>query len=228
MIADNIKKIRERAADAAVRSGRTLDDILIVAAAKTNSAESVREAVAAGICAVGENRVQELVEKNALGAYSGAALHFIGHLQKNKVRQLVGVCDLIESGDSIELLELIGKRSKELGITQDVLIEVNIGKETTKAGFFPEALDEVMGFASQIEGISVQGLMAIPPIFENINGKYNYFAKMYNLFVDINAKKYDNVNMRFLSMGMSGDFEDAILSGANAVRIGSAIFGVRT
>ena len=205
-IAENIAAIRARIDAAARTTGRTGADITLVAATKMNDAARVREAVAAGIDACGENRVQEMTEKLAQGAYTGAPLHFIGHLQTNKVRQVVGKVDLIQSVDSPELLAMIEKRAAGQGIVQDILLEVNIG-----------------GCAH----IRVRGLMAIPPVAETSDGNHAYFTKMHELFVDIGRKKYDNVFMDFLSMGMSGDFEDAISAGANMVRVGSSIFGAR-
>ena len=223
-IAENIAAIRARIDAAARTTGRTGADITLVAATKMNDAARVREAVAAGIDACGENRVQEMTEKLAQGAYTGAPLHFIGHLQTNKVRQVVGKVDLIQSVDSPELLAMIEKRAAGQGIVQDILLEVNIGGEAAKSGVAPAALPET---AAGCAHIRVRGLMAIPPVAETSDGNHAYFAKMHELFVDIGRKKYDNVFMDFLSMGMSGDFEDAISAGANMVRVGSSIFGAR-
>jgi len=227
-IADNIKRVRDSIAEAAVKSGRAPGDIALVAASKMKPAEMIRQAVDAGIDAVGENRVQEMLEKQSQGAYHGAALHFIGHLQSNKVRQVVGACDLIESVSSAALLELIGKKAASLGIVQKVLLEVNIGKEPQKSGIFPEQIVEIIESASQTEGINVLGLMAVPPVFTEIERNCYYFDAMLQLFIDISKKKYDNVSMRFLSMGMSDSYFEAILAGSNMVRIGTAIFGERT
>lgn len=226
-IADNVKRVREKINETAVRTGRSPDGIILVAAAKMNPSESVREAVLAGIDAIGENRVQEMLEKNKEGAYSETKLHYIGHLQSNKVRQIVGLCDLIQSADSAALLALISKRAVNLGITQDILLEINIGREPNKSGVMREKLPEVLEQASRLPGIFVQGLMAIPPAKGRLSNNPKYFDEMYNLFVDIRAKKYDNISMNFLSMGMSDSFIEAIAAGANMVRVGSAIFGVR-
>jgi pyridoxal phosphate enzyme (YggS family) len=226
-IAENIKVIRDNIGESALKSGRDPKEILLVAAAKMNGPDSVREAIAAGVDAVGENRVQELLEKHSQGAYAGAPLHFIGHLQKNKVRQVVGLVDLIESVDSVELMRLVSSRAMSLGITQDVLIEVNIGREASKSGVMPEELERVLEASSSNPGVYVRGLMAIPPISGKNNENNGYFNAMYQLFVDIRGKKYDNVCMHFLSMGMSDTYTDAICAGANMVRVGSAIFGER-
>lgn len=226
-IAENLKKIQDKITAAAIKAGRAPEDIKLVAATKMNDAGRVKEAIAAGLRAAGENRVQEMLEKNALGAYEGAELHFIGHLQKNKVKNVVGLCSVIESADSAELLTAISHRAESLGICQNVLIEVNIGGETAKSGVSPDKIYELLETASGLNGISVNGLMTIPPFSDKIVETRNYFDKMYKLFIDIKEKKYDNINMRFLSMGMSGDFEEAIYAGANIVRVGSAIFGER-
>lgn len=226
-IASNVKEILERAENAALRAGRDFSEITVLAASKMNGADRIREAFDAGIRAFGENRVQELREKNAQGAYNGAELHFIGHLQKNKVKDVTGVCRLIHSVDSVSLAEAISKKADTLGIVQDILIEVNVGAEESKSGISPEKVSELVSAASNFHGIHVAGLMAIPPAGANMAETRNYFDFMYQLFVDIKDKKYDNVNMSFLSMGMSRDFEDAILAGSNIVRIGTSIFGLR-
>ncbi|MDR0446296.1 MAG: YggS family pyridoxal phosphate-dependent enzyme [Oscillospiraceae bacterium] len=226
-IAENIKIVREMIADAAAAAGRAPGDITLVAAAKQNSAARVREAIAAGVDAVGENRAQEMTEKLGEGAYNGAPLHFIGRLQTNKARAVVGACALIESADSEKLLREIGKRAVSLDITQEVLIEINIGREAGKGGIMPEKLTETLENAASITGVKIRGLMAIPPILTQNKGNRRFFDEMLNLFVDIQGKKYDNADMRFLSMGMSDSFREAIRSGANMVRIGSAIFGER-
>ncbi len=226
-IAENIRLLRERIERAASAAGRAPGAVKFVAATKMNGADSVRAAIAAGVDACGENRVQELLEKNEQGAYAGAPLHFIGSLQKNKVKYIVGTAELIQSVDSRELALLIAQKAQKLGIRQRVLIEVNIGREEAKSGVMPENTDELLAELSEMDGISVEGLMAIPPNIELDARNSVYFERMYNLFVDMRAKKYDNINIRTLSMGMSGDFEQAIACGSNMVRIGSAIFGPR-
>ena len=227
-IAENIKRVRGAIAEAAGKTGRSPGDITLVAASKMKPAEMIRQAIDAGVDAVGENRVQEMLEKQEQGAYSGAPLHFIGHLQSNKVRQITGACDLIESVGSPALVELIGKKAASLGIVQNVLLEVNIGKEPQKTGIFPEQTEELLALASETKGINVLGLMAVPPVsWENDRNCY-YFDAMFNLYIDMSEKKYDNVSMSFLSMGMSDSYIEAILAGANMVRIGTALFGERS
>ncbi|MEG0876192.1 MAG: YggS family pyridoxal phosphate-dependent enzyme [Oscillospiraceae bacterium] len=227
-ISENINSVLSRIAAAAEKSHRSPSDITLVAATKQNDAARVAEAISAGITVCGENRAQELLEKNSQNAYSGAKLHFIGQLQKNKVKQLVGVCDLIQSVHSLELLSLINARADALGIVQELLLEINIGGEAAKSGMAPEELSHILEACSDFSALRIRGLMAIPPNLENKALVRAHFAHMYQLFVDNSTKKYDNVSMDFLSMGMSGDFEEAIAEGANMVRVGSAIFGART
>ena len=221
-IEKNVKEIRKKIAAAA--GGR---EICLVAATKQNGTDRVKAAIAAGVDACGENRVQELVQKLSEGAYEGAALHFIGRLQKNKVSKLVGTVSLIESVDSEELMAFISAKAAEKGVLQDILLQVNIGGEESKGGFSPQMLEKAVEAAGKNRGIRVRGLMTIPPISTSKGGNRRYFDQMKELFVDIRAKEYDNVSMDFLSMGMSEDFEDAIAAGANMIRVGSAIFGAR-
>ena len=221
-IRENIEQIRANIAEAA-GSGA----VLLVAATKMNDADAVREAIRAGVDACGENRVQEFLEKDTLGAYEGAPKHFIGHLQRNKVNKIVGKVDLIQSIDSEELVTLVEKRAAALGIVQDILVEISIAGEEQKSGIEPAALPQFLEFISHCAHIRVRGLMCVPPVEEKTGENSVYFAQMRQLFIDNRAKKYDNVSMDFLSMGMTNDYVDAIKNGANMVRIGSAIFGAR-
>ena len=225
-IRENIAVIRERMNSAAEKAGRAEETILLVGASKMNDAAACRAAIEAGIDALGENRVQEMTEKLAEGAYDGAPLHFIGHLQRNKVRQVVGKAALIHSVGSIPLMEEIDKQAEKLGITQDILLEVNIGGEESKSGFAPDALFDAAQHALTLNNIRVKGLMTIPPIQTVPHGNLPYFKEVYRLYVDISAKLYHN-EFVYLSMGMSDDYEDAIAAGATIVRVGSAIFGAR-
>ena len=225
-IRENIAEIRERIDRAARESGRSGADITLVGASKMNDADRCREAIAAGIDVLGENRVQEMTEKLAQDAYTGAPLHFIGHLQRNKVRQVVGKVALIQSVSSEELLREIEKQAEKLGIIQDILLEINIGGEEAKSGFAPDAAAAAAELAGGLPHVRVKGLMTIPPAAAEPHGNIPYFQKMYALYVDINRKIYDN-KLECISMGMSDDFEDAISCGATMVRVGSAIFGKR-
>ncbi len=226
-ITENVALVKENIARAARAAGRDPGEILLVAATKMNDADRVREAIAAGVDICGENRVQEMLQKQREGAYVGAPLHFIGHLQKNKVRQVVGLADLIHSVDSLELLAVIDAEAQKRGIRQDVLLEVNIGAEASKSGFKPEELPQALEAASRFGSVRVRGLMAIPPACAVPEENRPFFLRMKQLFVDNGRKKYDNVSMDFLSMGMSGDYTEAVACGANLVRVGSAIFGPR-
>ncbi len=225
-IAENIQRVRERIASAAAASGRDAADITLVGASKMNDAAACREAIAAGIDVLGENRVQELLGKYEQHAYDGAPLHFIGHLQRNKVRQIIGKVALIQSVGSVELLDEIEKCAARQELVQEVLLEVNIGGEESKSGFAPEELEQAAAAALTHEHIRVRGLMTIPPVEQEPGGNVPYFEKVQALYVDINEKMFHN-EFKYLSMGMSGDFEEAIRCGANMVRVGTAIFGAR-
>ena len=226
-ITDNVHEARRRIAEAAIQAGRDPSGIRLLAATKMNGAEAVREAVAAGVDICAENRVQEFLEKNAANAYEGCDVHFIGSLQKNKVKYLVGKVSLIHSVDSEGLLREIDRRAGILGITQDVLLEVNIGGEESKSGVSPDGLERLIACAEEALRVRVVGLMTIPPEEKEKGGNLNYFRQMYDLFVDIRRKKYNNVLMNELSMGMSSDYEEAVLCGATIIRLGTALFGPR-
>ena len=225
-ISENIAAIRAGIDAAARETGRTGADIVLVGASKMNDAAACRAAIEAGIDALGENRVQEMTEKLSQDAYRGAPLHFIGHLQRNKVKQVVGKVALIHSVSSRELLEEIEKQAARLGIVQDILLEVNIGGELSKSGFTPAEVREAAAWARTLEHVNVLGLMAIPPVAVEIGGNTPYFEEMRTLFIDINEKMYDN-KLKYISMGMSDDYADAIRCGSNMVRVGTAIFGRR-
>ena len=226
-IAENVAALRARMEAAALATGRDPREILLCAATQMNDAQRVKEAVAAGVDCCGENRVQELVQKQPLGAYEGKPVHFIGHLQTNKVNKVVGKVDLIQSVDRLELLEAVNRTALRLGVTQDILFEVNVAAEPQKGGFAPEEVPDLAARMGQWPGVRLRGLMAIPPVSEKKGDNCKYFAKMRNLYIDIGAKKYDNVSMVCLSMGMSDDFEDAIAEGSTMIRVGTAIFGPR-
>ena len=226
-IAENVARIRAEMERAAIAAGRDPKQILLCAATKMNDAEAVREAIRAGVDCCGENKVQELTQKLAQNAYEGAPVHFIGHLQTNKVRQVVGKVDLIQSVDSLRLLAAIDREAGKQGIIQDILLEVNVGGEESKSGFAPEEVLPTLDKISQFPNIRVKGLMAIPPISQNSGDNRKFFQKMCNISVDISAKKYDNVMVKCMSMGMSDDFTDAISCGSTMIRVGTAIFSAR-
>lgn len=223
----NYETIVNNIAEAAVKSGRKPEDITFLAATKTVDPEFINYAISLGLKYIGENKVQELLSKYDSYDLDNANLHFIGHLQTNKVRQIVGKVKMIQSVDSIKLASEISKQSIKNNLNTDILVEVNIGREENKSGVMPEGLEELLCQIASLDGISVKGLMAIPPICENKQKIRGYFQNMRNLFLDISDKKIDNIRMSILSMGMSGDYQEAILEGANLVRIGSSLFGER-
>ena len=225
MITENVAQIRSRIAAAARAAGRDPADIRLCAATKMNDSAAVREAIAADCC--GENRVQELVKKLDEHAYDGAPVHFIGALQRNKVRQVVGQVDVIESVDRRELLADINAEAAKRGIVQDILLEINAGGEKQKSGFLLKEFPRIVEEMADYPAVRVRGLMTVPPIGRKKGDNCRYFQKIRRIAVDITAQKYDNIFMDFLSMGMTDDFEDAIACGSTMVRIGTAIFGPR-
>ncbi len=226
-IAENVAHIRAQIEKAALAVGRDPKEITLCAATKMNDASRVKEAIAAGVTCCGENRVQELTQKLGENAYEGASIHFIGHLQTNKVKQVVGKVDLIQSVDSDRLLAAISKEAQRQNIQQDILLEVNIAGEESKSGFTAGGVLEILEKITDFPNIRVLGLMAIPPVCQNSGDNNKFFQEICNLAVDITKKKYDNVSMEILSMGMSDDYADAIACGSTMIRVGTAIFGAR-
>ena len=222
---ENYKEILEKVKEAAEKSGRNFSDIIILAASKTVNVEVINYSIENGIKYIGENRVQEFLSKN--DELAPVHKHLIGHLQTNKVKDIVGKVEMIESVDSIKLAKEISKQSLLKGVETDILIEVNIGGEESKYGITPESLEEIIREISLLEGIHIKGLMTIPPICETESEIRDYFIKMHNLFIDIRSKNIDNSSMEYLSMGMSQDYAIAIEEGANIVRIGTALYGKR-
>ena len=227
VIAENVAAVKENMRQAALAAGRNPEEITLVAATKVQTSETIRNAIKAGITVCGENRVQELVAKLAENAYEGAPVHFIGHLQTNKVKQVVGKVDLIQSVDSERLLKAIDKEAAKQGIRQNILLEVNIGEEASKSGFGADDILPLVDRIAEFPNVCLKGLMAIPPISYNSGENLKFFQKMFQLSVDIEKKIEDNVMVDCLSMGMSGDYEDAIAAGSTMIRVGTAIFGAR-
>ena len=223
----NYQKICENIERAAQSVGKTASDITFLAATKTVDADVINHAISLGLRYIGENRVQELLSKYDSYDLDHASLQFIGHLQTNKVRQIVGKVDLIQSVDSVKLAKEISRCSEKLGITTDILLEVNIGREENKSGVMPENLPDLLDQVKDIPAVKVRGLMAIPPICENAQENCKFFDNMRKFFLDIGSKNIDNISMDILSMGMSDDYEEAIRCGANMIRVGSALFGAR-
>lgn len=225
-IEENIKNIFDKVREAALKSGRSFEDITVLAATKTQNTDIINKAIAAGITNIGENRVQELTEK-FFGYSKAAKIEFIGHLQVNKVKYIVDKVDRIQSVDSIRLAEEINRQCKKLNKTMDILVEVNIGREESKSGVYPENLLQILEEIAKLSHVSVHGLMTVPPICTDKDMLKRYFNTLYKDFLDIRGKKMDNIYMDTLSMGMSGDYYDAIICGANLIRLGTAVFGSR-
>jgi pyridoxal phosphate enzyme, yggS family len=223
LIENNLNTINQNIMKALEKRG---GEVTLLAATKTVSPENINTAIELGVKYIGENRVQEFLKKNDLVDQS-AHRHFIGHLQTNKVKDIVGKVELIHSVDSVRLAKEIAKQSLKLNIKSEILLEVNIAGEQSKSGFSPEELSDVLEEICSFNGILVKGLMAIPPICEKSEQNRKYFSKMYKLFIDNKGKKMDNSNMVYLSMGMSDDYVTAIEEGANIIRIGTALFGKR-
>ena len=226
-IDENLKYIAEEIAEAALNSGRKSENISLMAVTKTVESKFINYAVDKGIGLIGENKVQEFLMKEPELNLSKCKAHLIGHLQSNKVKKIVGKVDTIQSVDSVAIAREIGKRSVEAGVNTKILLEVNVGNEESKFGFSPDEVFERACEISEINGILIDGLMCVAPICEKDAEIRRIFSNMRRLFIDIEGKKRDNINMNVLSMGMSGDYKNAILEGANLVRIGSAIFGSR-
>ena len=226
-IRENYKRITEKIFEAAVSAQRDPASVRLMAVTKTNSAERVNEAISAGVTLLGENRAQELLAKYGYYNKSGCEIHFIGHLQSNKVKSVIDKVSMVQSVDRFSLLKEIDRCSVEIGKITPILIEVNIGREESKSGVMPEALDDFVELTSQFSGVKVCGLMTIPPNSKNITETERYFEQMHRRFIDIKAKKMDNISMDILSMGMSEDFQLAVKHGSNIVRIGRGLFGER-
>ena len=223
----NYNVINERISEAAQKVGKTRKDIKFLAATKTVDVEVINYAISLGLNYIGENKVQELLSKYDNYNLDNCSLQFIGHLQSNKVRQIVGKVDLIQSVDSVKLAKEISRQSVNKNVNTDILVEINIGREENKSGVLPEMAYELIDEIKDFDNISVKGLMTIPPISDNSQEISEYFNKVNKLFIDISGKKLDNVSMDILSMGMSSDYYEAILMGANMVRVGSSLFGAR-
>lgn len=226
-MAQAVAEIREKMAAAARAAGRAPQAVQLCAACKTRTVDEVRASAALPIDLFGENHVQELVEKTAAGAYCGKPGHFIGHLQTNKVNKVVGRAALIQSVDSVRLLDKIDRAAAALGIAQEILIEINIGAESSKSGVDAEALWPLLEAAAARPALRLRGLMAIPPADAGEREACAFFAQMRELLAKADANRYPNAKMDILSMGMSGDYEAAIREGATIVRIGTAIYGAR-
>ena len=228
LLRENLNQIRQHIADACAACGRSEKEITLLGVTKTVDSERINAAIAAGIRQIGENRVQEFLQKREALHLEGIRTHLIGHLQTNKVRQVVGRACMIESVGSHRLLECVAAEAQKQGIRQDILVEINIGAEASKSGIAPEELPGLLECAHALPSLRVRGLMSIPPAADAPGASRPYFAQMRGLFERAQAAQGGNVSMEYLSMGMSADFADAILEGANLVRVGTALFGARS
>ncbi len=227
-IQERIRQVQEEIATAARGAGRDPSEITLCAATKVQDDETIRQAILGGISVCGENRVQELVSHLETDSYHGAEVHFIGHLQTNKVRQVVGKVALIHSVDSLRLAEAIHREAEKQDIIQDILIQVNIGDEESKGGVAPQDTLPLCQQVTALPHLRLRGLMSIPPITTAAGGNLQFFAEMHQLYIDIQREMVDNQSsINCLSMGMSGDFQDAIAQGATLVRLGTSLFGPR-
>lgn len=227
ILKQNVVRVIEGAKQAAIQSGRSPDDISVLAATKTVDAQTINKSLDFGINLIGENRVQELLDKYSGLNLNKTDLHFIGHLQTNKVKYIADKVSMIHSVDSLSLAKEIDKQAKKHNRVIKCLVEINIGGELSKSGIEPNETAEILKSMSELSNIKVSGLMTIPPITLDIVKTRDFFKKMHNIFVDIKAKTLDNIFMDYLSMGMSADYYEAILEGSNLIRVGSAIYGAR-
>lgn len=222
----NFAEIKQKIKIAAEKSGRKAEDIILLAAVKTVSPELINYAIKNGIEYIGDNRVQEMISKeNEIEDF--VHKHFIGHLQTNKVKDVINRVEMIESVHSLKLANEISKQAIKCEKVMDILLEVNIGNEESKSGFFVDELLNAIKEISLLKGVKIKGLMTIPPICDTDEEVKEFFEQMYKLFIDIRAKNIDNVNMDILSMGMSDTYELAVECGANLVRVGTKLFGER-
>jgi len=224
---EQYERVLERVREAELQAGRVPGEVRLMAVTKTIEEPVIAEAIEAGVRLLGENRVQELARKRNALELTGCELHLIGHLQSNKTAGAVACADMIQSVDSIRIAEEISRECAKQNRQMPVLLEVNIGRDPAKFGFLPEKTQEALAEIAVFPGISVRGLMTVPPFLAEKFQIRKFFSQMFRLFLDIRGKKMDNITMDILSMGMSGDFELAIAEGSNLVRVGSAIFGER-
>ena len=226
MVVENLKKVEEKIQRACERSGRSRSEVTLIAVSKTKPIEMMQEAMETGVNIFGENKVQEIVKKE-VELPKDVEWHLIGHLQRNKVRQIAGKVKRIHSVDSIRLAEQIQKEYEKIGEIADILLEVNVAREESKYGLMPEKTEAVIREIANFPNIKVHGLMTIAPFVEDPEKNRIHFQNLRKLLVDINAKNIDNISMDELSMGMTGDYEVAIEEGATYIRVGTGIFGSR-
>ncbi|MBQ7900531.1 MAG: YggS family pyridoxal phosphate-dependent enzyme [Clostridia bacterium] len=222
-IKQNIQEIQHNIEQACNKCGRDPKDVMLLAVTKTHTAEEINQVVEAGITCLAENRVQELLSKYD-DVQGDVQWHLIGHLQKNKVKYIADKVVMIHSVESMSLVEEINKQCGKLGRVMDILVEINISGEESKHGITPRDVHQFVQQAAQFEHVRVRGLMTMAPKYAQTDQIHDIFAQLYKISVDISTKKYDNISMDYLSMGMSNDYEIAVEEGSNIVRIGSALF----
>ena len=226
MVTENLIIVKKKISEGCQRSGRCIEDVTLIAVSKTKPVEIIREAMASEIVTVGENKVQEILNKQQI-LQEPLSWHMIGHLQRNKVKQIVGKVERIHSVDSIRLANQIQIESEKKQIQSDVLIEVNMAKEESKYGFMPEETEDAIREIAKYPNVHVCGLMTIAPNVTNPEENRVHFRNLHKLLVNINSKNIYNINMSKLSIGMTGDYQVAIEEGATFVRVGTGIFGNR-
>ncbi len=226
MVKENLEEVKKRIFKACKRAGRNPEEVTLIAVSKTKPADMITEAYNSGARDFGENKVQELTEK-CLILPGDIRWHMIGHLQRNKVKQVVGMTALIHSVDSIRLAEQIQEEAAKKNVTVDILLEVNVAKEESKFGFNLDEAESAISEIATFQHVKIKGLMTIAPFVENPEENRPVFQKLNQLYIDMQRKNIDNVNMTVLSMGMTGDYEVAIEEGATLVRVGTGIFGTR-
>ena len=223
---ENYLEVEKKVQEACKRAGRNREEVTLIAVSKTKPVSMIEELLPHGVVDFGENKVQELTAKYEV-LPKDLNWHLIGHLQSNKIKKIVGQVDMIQSVDSFETAQQISRRSGDQGITTDILLEVNIGEDENKFGYSADEVADQLGKISELRFVKVKGMMTVAPNFKDSVKNQCVFDNMHKLFIDIGAKKMDNIDMDILSMGMSGDFKEAIAAGSTLVRIGSAIFGDR-
>lgn len=222
-ISQNYEDIKKRVKEACIRCGRNPDEVTIMAVTKTVPFDKINEAIDLGITTLGENRVQELLSKYD-NVKEGCTWHIIGSLQTNKVKYIADKVSMIHSVDSVKLAAEIDRQCKKINKIMDILIEVNVSGEESKHGISPLEVEDFIGELKSFDNICISGFMTMAPFGAPTEEIRGIFANLYKMYVDISQKKYDNINMRYLSMGMSSDFETAVEEGANIIRIGTSLF----
>ena len=227
MIEENLKKVHENIIAACEKANRSVDEITLIDVSKTKPVSMIEECIKCGEKDFGENKVQEMCDKMEILKDQKINWHLIGHLQRNKVKYIIGKAKLIHSVDSVRLAKQIEQESAKKNLVTDILLEVNVANEDSKFGFQLNEVKENLKIISEFAHVRVKGLMTVAPYTPNPEENRKYFSQLHDLYVDINQENIDNVNMTILSMGMTNDYQIAIEEGATMVRVGTGIFGER-